>query len=145
MAVTIGAKSIARYTDTVRMPRSFDRRKPKGCGRAPIVPQGLPETKEGESEQDKREVLREAWKQAMRAVETEICGVMDLMKEGTPNVKWCGRGKDIDTVKRYALPRRAAGNLGRINQSHYSAIWARNRIKELLALVQKEKQQGALA
>ena len=31
-----------------------------------------------------------------------------------------------------------------MRQSHYAAIWAANRIKELLALVRKEREQGSL-
>ena len=98
----------------------------------------------GESEQRVQEQHSAAWKQAVQAVEAEMCGVMDLIKEGKPNEKWCGRGEDMATVKRYVLPRRAAGGRGQMRQCHYSAIWTKNRISDLLALVQKEKQQGTL-
>ena len=53
-------------------------------------------------------------------------------------------GGEIELVKRYALPRRAAGARGHMSQFHYSAIWTLNRIKELLALIEKENYQEGL-
>ena len=41
------------------------------------------------------------------------------------------KGGEIEVVKRYALPRRAAGGLGHMRQTLYAAVWGLNKGKRI--------------
>ena len=80
----------------------------------------------------------------VRCAEEELCGVCDLFSNGKLDKEWLGRGGQLQIVERYAVLRRAVGAMGHMRQAHYSAMWARSRIQELLSLVRRDQEQGGL-
>ena len=135
LALEIQSNAVQRYMDTIRAPRKFERYKPVGCPRAPIVPCGWEGTEGGRASAMPQGRIDEAWRDMVRCAEAELCGLFDSIKNGGPNAKWCGRGGMPEIVKRYCLPGRAGKGRGHMRQAHYSAIWALNRVGELLALI----------
>ena len=139
------AQAMKRYSYAIRVPRRFQPFKPIGCPRAPVLPVRASAGPHGHEEDRPKEWIKEEWKQLVKAAETELCGLFDLISNGVAQSKWCGRGGEVELVKRYVLPRRAAAGLGHMRQTLYAAVWGLNRVKELKALVIKDTAQGGLA
>ena len=129
VVLKLRAEEVKRYSQAIRAPRRFQPTKPIGCPRAPVLPVSSRAGPHELEERRPKEWINEAWNYLVKSVETEFCGLFDLVSNGAAHSKWCGRGGEIEVVKRYALPRRAAGGLGHMRQTLYAAVWGLNRVK----------------
>ena len=73
VAIKVMARAIDRHMDSIRMPRKFERKKPVGCARAPVVP-SRDDVPEGETQGEMARAGEGGeWKEILRCVEAELC------------------------------------------------------------------------
>ena len=80
----------------------------------------------------------------MACMEAELCGVTDQFRQGRPDGRYLGRGGAIKIVMRSVMPKRAAGALGRMQQTQYAYVWCMLRLRGMTALARKAEMQGEL-
>ena len=108
VALRLGAKVENYPICSVRSPMPLPRKQSIGCTRSPVVPYWW----------KKHEGLTpsELWPSLIHAIEAELYRMGDMVNDsGMPKSCCVGRSKETSIVRRYALPRRASAELGRID------------------------------
>ncbi len=144
--MVLQSSSIPRVYTALKTPKAFPKARRQGCARQPMPPRGefLHQLHQSTSRDDAKKAARDAWEEWASAAEGELCGLFDAFKGERMDARYCGRGAVPTTAQRYALPRRAAGRLGGMDQGAYSDVWAMSRVQEMLALASRDSLHGGL-